>query len=78
MSVAEIDWGALLQAAYVSAAFGIGVMAVAGFAVVASLKAQDRKQSHQGGVLALNAITGISVVIIGAAIVLGIFIMTDK
>ena len=78
MSFAEIDWGALLQAAYVSAAFGIGVMAIAGFAVVASLKSQDRKRSGQGGVLALNAVTGISVVIIGAAIVLGIFIMTSK
>jgi fucose permease len=78
MSFAEIDWGALLQAAYVSAAFGIGVLAVAGFAVVASLKAQDRRESGQSGVQALNAVTGISVVIIGAAIVLGIFIMTNK
>jgi hypothetical protein len=78
MSFAEIDWGALLQAAYVSAAFAIGVMAVAGFAVVASLKAQDRRLSGQSGVLALNAVTGISVVIIGAAIALGIYIMTHK
>ena len=78
MSFAEIDWGKLLEAAYVSAAFGIGVLAVAGFAVVASLKAQDRRMAGRGGVLALNAVTGISVVIIGAAIVLGIYIMTDK
>jgi hypothetical protein len=78
MSFAEIDWGALFQAAYVSAAFAIGVLAVAGFAVVASLKSQDRRQSGQGGVLALNAVTAVSVVIIGAAIVLGIYIMTNK
>lgn len=78
MTFAEIDWGALLQAAYVSAAFAIGVLVVAGFAVVASLKAQDRRMSGQSGVQALNAVTGVSVVIIGAAIVLGIYIMTHK
>jgi hypothetical protein len=78
MSFAEIEWDKLLQAAYVSAAFGIGVLAIAGFAVVASLKAQDRRSAGKSGVLALNAVTGVSVVIIGAAIVLGIYIMTDK
>ena len=74
----DIDWGALLEAAYVSAAFGIGVLAIAGIAVVASLRAQDRRHAGQSGVLALNAVTGISVVIIATAIVFGIYIMTDK
>jgi hypothetical protein len=75
---AEVEWDKLLQAAYVSAAFGIGIILVAGVAVVASLRAQDREKAHAGGVVALNVVTGACVVLIAAAIVLGIFIMTDK
>jgi hypothetical protein len=78
MRLAEIDWGALWQAAYVSAAFGIGVLAVGGFAVVASLQAQDRRRSHQGGAVALDIVTGVCVVAIVAAIAFGIYIMTEK
>jgi hypothetical protein len=78
LAAVDIDWGALLEAAYVSAAFGLGVLAIAGLAVVASLRAQDRKGAGQSGVLALNAVTGASVVVIVAAIAFGIYIMTDK
>jgi surface antigen len=78
MRVAEVDWAKLLQAAYVSAAFGTGVIVVAGVAVVASLKAQDRRRAHEGGAVALEAVTGACVVGIVAAIALGIYIMTDK
>jgi hypothetical protein len=35
-----VEWGKLTEAAYVSAAFGIGVVLLAGLAVVASLQAQ--------------------------------------
>jgi hypothetical protein len=73
-----VDWGKLLQAAYVSAAFGIGVMLIAGLAVVASLRSQDRRRAHQGGAIAFDIVTGACVLAIGAAIVLGIYIMTDK
>jgi hypothetical protein len=78
LAAIDIDWGALWQAAYVSAAFGIGVMVVAGGAVVASLKSQDRRREHQGGYVALDVVTGAGVLVILAAIVLGIYIMTDK
>ena len=74
----DVDWSSLLEAAYVSAAFGIGVILVAGVAVVASLQAQDRQQAHQGGVVALHVLTGICVLAIVAAVVLGIAVMTDK
>jgi hypothetical protein len=46
----DIDWGALLEAAVVSAVFGIGVILVAGVAVVASLRGQDRDLAQRGGV----------------------------
>ena len=73
-----VDWGKLLQAAYVSAAFGIGVVLITGLAVVASLRSQDRRQAHQGGAIAFDIVTGACVLTIAAAIVFGIYIMTDK
>jgi hypothetical protein len=78
MSLAAVEWDKLLEAAYVSAAFGIGVIVVAGVAVIASLRAQDRRSAHQGGAVVLDAVTVVCVVGIVAAIALGIFIMTDK
>jgi hypothetical protein len=79
MTLASIvDWGKLLQAAYVSAAFGIGVILIAGLAVVASLRSQDRRRTHQGGATAFEIVTATCVLAIAAAIVLGIYIMTDK
>jgi hypothetical protein len=78
LAAIDVDWGALLQAAYVSAAFGIGVLAVGGAAVVASLKSQDRRRARQGGYIALDAVTGAGVLVILAAIALGIYIMTQK
>jgi hypothetical protein len=73
-----VEWGKLLQAAYVSAAFGIGVMLVAGLAVVASLRGQDRRRTHQGGAIVLDAVTVACVLAIAAAIVLGIYVMVSR
>ena len=73
-----IDWGKLLQTALVSAAFGVGVLLVAGVAVIASLRAQDRRSAHQGGVAVLHVVTGACVLAIGAAVVLGIYVMASK
>jgi hypothetical protein len=77
MSLATIEWDKLLQAAVVSAAFGIGVLVVAGAAVVLSLRAQDRRHANQGA-LALDVVTTACVLAIAAAIVLGIYVMTQK
>ena len=41
MTLAEIDWAALGQAAWTSVAIGLGVLLVAGVAVSSSLRAQD-------------------------------------
>jgi hypothetical protein len=74
----DIAWGSLLEAAVVSAVFGIGVILVAGVAVLASLRAQDRQLAQRGGVLAYQIVTGACVLGIAAAIVLAIYVMTDK
>lgn len=75
---AIVDWGTLLQAAYVSAAFGIGVVLIGGLAVVASLRAQDRRRAHRGGVVALDVVAGACVLAIASAVALGVFIMASK
>ncbi|HEY7620109.1 MAG TPA: hypothetical protein VH834_10070 [Solirubrobacteraceae bacterium] len=74
----DIDWASLLEAAYISAAFGIGVLLVAGVAVLASLQAQDRAKAHQGGAMALHVLTGVCVLAIVAAVLLGIAVMINK
>jgi hypothetical protein len=79
MTFAEIDWAALGQAAWTSVAIGLGVMLVAGVAVTSSLRAQDANAGgHGGGSTALNVLTIACVVALLAAIVIGIYIMTDK
>ena len=79
MTLASIvDWGKLLQAASVSAVFGIGVVLIGGLAVLASLRSQDRRQAHQGGAIAFDVVTGACVLAIAGAIVLGIYIMASK
>ncbi|MGZ6608863.1 MAG: hypothetical protein ACXVFI_17565 [Solirubrobacteraceae bacterium] len=67
-----------LEAAYVSAVFGIGVVLIGGLAVVASLRSQDRRRDHRGGVIALDVVTGACVLAIAGAIVLGIYIMASR
>jgi hypothetical protein len=74
-----VDWGKLVEAAYTSAIFGLGVMLLGGFAVFASLKGQDlKKEQHGGGAIAYDVATGACVLGILAAVVFGIYIMTQK
>jgi hypothetical protein len=74
-----VDWGKLVEAAYTSAIFGLGVMIVGGLAVVASLRGQDlKKQHHGGGAIAYDVATGVCVLAILAAVVFGVYIMTQK
>ena len=73
-----VDWGKLLEAAYLSAAFGIGVVLLGGLAVVASLRSQDRRRARQSGGLALDVVTGACALAIAGAIMLGIYIMASK
>jgi hypothetical protein len=78
IGASTVDWGKLLEAAYVSAAFGIGVLLIGGLAVVASLRAEDRRRGDGGGAIALDVVTGACVLAIAGAIALGIYIMASK
>ena len=73
-----VDWGKLLQAAYMSAAFAIGVLLLGGLAVVASLHSQDRRGANRGGVIALNLVAGACALAIAGAVALGIYVMANK
>ncbi len=72
-----VDWGALAQVAYVSAIAGVAIATLLGLAVVTELRAQD---AQEGGasVLGLRAVTVVSVLLVVAAVVVGIYYITDK
>jgi hypothetical protein len=69
-----VDWGALAQVAYISAIAGILIAAVLGLGIVSELRAQE------GGVnvVALRAVTVVCVALVAAAIVVGIYYITQK
>ena len=70
-----IDWGALLEVAYISAVAGLAIAAVLGVGIVSSLRAQDDSGS---AALALNAVTVISVILVAGALITGIYFIADK
>jgi hypothetical protein len=71
----DIDWGALGEVAYISAISGVLIAAVLGLGITAQLRAQDQEG---GGALGLHAVTIISVLLVAAALVTGIYFITDK
>jgi UPF0716 family protein affecting phage T7 exclusion len=70
-----VDWGALLEVAYISAIAGLAIAAVLGVGIVSSLRAQDTRGSTA---LALNGVMVVSVILVAAALVMGIYFITDK
>jgi hypothetical protein len=70
-----IDWGALFDVIWISAVAGLAIAAVLGVGIVSSLRAQDAEGTTA---LGLNAVTVISVVLVGAALITGIYFITDK
>jgi hypothetical protein len=70
-----IDWSALLEVAFISAAAGLAIAVVLGVGIVAALRAQDATPATA---LGLNAVTAVSVVLVAAALVAGVYFITDK
>jgi len=70
----DIEWGALLDVIYISAIAGILIAAVLGAGIVAQLRAQD----SEGGAIGLHAVTVVSVLLVAAALVTGIYFIADK
>jgi hypothetical protein len=73
-----VDWSSLGEAIYVSIAVGLGVLLVAAIGVASSLRAEDeRRAGHEGGAVALNAVTVICVLGLAGAIAAGIYLLTQ-
>ena len=70
-----IDWGALFDVIWISAVAGLAIAAVLGVGIVSSLRAQDAKGTIA---LGLNAVTVISVILVGAALITGIYVLSDR
>jgi hypothetical protein len=69
-----VDWGALWQVIYISAIAGVAIAAILGLAVVSELRGQD----GQGSVVANRAVTVLCVALVAAAVVVGIYYITQK
>ncbi len=70
----KIDWASLLDVIYISAIAGILIAAVLGAGIVAQLRAED----SEGSAIGLHAVTVVSVLLVGAAIVTGIAFIVNK
>ena len=73
-----IEWDKLLEAAVVSAVFGVGVLVIGALAVVVSLRSEDHRRAGRGGAVALDAVSVACVLAIAGAIALGIYIMANQ
>jgi UPF0716 family protein affecting phage T7 exclusion len=71
-----VDWGALAQVAYISAIAGIAIAAVMGLGITSAMRAQDERGTTSA--MVLNAVTVVCVILVAAAVVLGIYFITDK
>jgi hypothetical protein len=75
MRSAAIDWGALGEVVWISAVSGLLIAAVLGAGIVASLRAAD---GAGASAVALRAVTVVSVLIVAAAVVTGIYFIANK
>ena len=75
---AIVEWKPLLEALWTSAAFGLAVLIVAGIAVRATMRAADgRSEHHEGTLVGYGALAVGCVALLVAAIVVGIWAMTQ-
>ena len=65
---------AILLMILISAFAGLAIALTLGVGIVASLRAQD----HKGNALALNAVTVVSVLLVAAAIAIGLYYIADQ
>jgi hypothetical protein len=78
MIASVVEWDLLWEAVYVSVIVGIGVAVIAAIAVRSSLRAQDERAAGQGSAATLNTgLTVVCVAALGAAIVIGIYLLTQ-
>jgi ABC-type siderophore export system fused ATPase/permease subunit len=74
-----VDWGALGQVALISVIAGILVASILGVGVIASLRASDERERGNGSTaVSLNVVTGVAVLLVAAAVVVGIYYIAHK
>lgn len=69
-----IDWGALFQVVYISAIAGVAIASVLGLGIVSELRTQE----GDGAVAVNRTVTAVCVLLVLAAIAVGIYYITDK
>jgi len=73
-----VEISPLLEAIWTSAAFGLGVLVIAGIGISASLRAAEgRAEHHEGSFASFSIVTVICGLALVAAVVLGIWAMTQ-
>jgi hypothetical protein len=69
-----VDWGALWDVIWISALSGLGIALVLGVGIVSSLRSTE----PGANVVALRGVTAVSVILVAAAVVTGLYFMFDK
>ncbi len=79
ISFAEIvEIAPLLEAIWTSAAFGLGVLVIAGIGISASLRAAERRtEGHEASFVSFSAVTVLCGLGLVSAVVIGIWAMTQ-
>jgi hypothetical protein len=73
-----VEVAPLFEAIWTSAAFGLAVLGIAGVGVFASLRADEqRREHHEGALVSFGALTVVCIALLVAAVVLGIWAMTQ-
>lgn len=73
-----VEVAPLLEAIWTSIAFGLGVLVIAGIGVRASLRAADeRGEHHEGAMASYSFVTILCAILLVAAVVVGIWAMTQ-
>jgi hypothetical protein len=79
MTLATIDWDALLTAVWAAAAGGVGVTVAYGFAILGGIRAVDMsRDGRTAAAVAYGVIGAAGLVAVIGAIVFGIVILTNK
>ena len=74
-----VDWAALLEVVWTSIVGGIGVTAIFAVAILGATRAVDQRQAGNPAAAGFyGVLTGVALLAVAVAVVLGIIVMTQK
>ena len=74
-----VDWAALLEVVWTSIVGGIGVTAIFAVAILGATRAVDQRQTGNPAAAGFyGVLTGVALLAVAVAVVLGITVMTQK